>query len=111
MIKQTFRMPGTMPDHIFFSNNCQLAKHVWDDPDFNCIRLSVDVFYFKSKHSITDTFCQAHCNPVAFSELRGEGDKDWYFTLIHPSQSRPTAGWAAIIQSAGKCSLTSIFFS
>jgi len=29
-------------------------------------------------------------------------------TLIHLSQSRPTVGWVAIIQSAGRCSLTSI---
>ena len=79
MIKRTYRVHGTMPDHIFFDNNCQLAKIVKNDPDFANVGLSVDVFHFKSKHKLTDTFCQENCNPASFPELKGLGDKAWYF--------------------------------
>lgn len=53
-IKRTFRISGQMPDHIFFDNNCSLAKHVKNDPDFSNVGLSVDVFHFSCKHSVTD---------------------------------------------------------
>ena len=56
MIKRTFR-GDIRPDHIFFDNNCSLAKHVGNDPFFRDIGLTVDVFHFKSKHSETDVFC------------------------------------------------------
>jgi len=92
MIKRTFRMPGTMPDHIFFDNNCQVAKHVRDDPAFKHVGLSVDVFHFKSKHAITDTFCQAYCNPAAFPELQGEGNKQWYFNSSIAEQTNSWLG-------------------
>ena len=75
----TYHMPGTMPDHIFFDNNCQLSMIVQDDLAFKNIGLSVDVFHFKIKHKATDVFCQANCNPVDFPELEGLGTKAWYF--------------------------------
>lgn len=31
---------------------------------FKNVRLTVDVFHFKCKHSEKDVFCQEHCNPV-----------------------------------------------
>jgi len=68
-----------MPEHIFFDNNCSLAKVVKDDPVFQNVGLTVDVFHFKCKHQETDTFCQMHCNPAAYPELQGEGNKAWYF--------------------------------
>jgi hypothetical protein len=78
MIKHTFHGDIKL-DHIFFDNNCTLAKMVKDDPFFHDIGLTVDVFHFKSKHSVTDTFCQTNCNPAAFPELAGEGGEGWYF--------------------------------
>lgn len=90
MIKRTYRISGTMPDHIFFDNNCQLAKIVQHDPDFAKVGLTVDVFHFKSKHSEEDLFCQMNCNPAAFPELKGEGDKPWYF---NSSIAEQTNGW------------------
>jgi hypothetical protein len=68
-----------MPNHIFFNNNCSLAKHVKNDPDFKDVGLSVDVFHFSCKHSVSDVFCQTHCNPAYFPELLGEDGSGWYF--------------------------------
>jgi len=92
MIKRTYRIPGTMPDHIFFDNNCQLAKIVKDDLAFKHVGLSVDVFHFKSKHSITDMFCQMMCNPASFPELKGEGDKPWFFNSSIAEQTNVWLG-------------------
>ena len=91
MIKRTFR-DDLKPSHIFFDNNCTLAKMVKDDPFFNNIGLSVDVFHFKSKHSITDTFCQSHCNPAAFPELEGEQGKAWFFNSSIAEQTNVWLG-------------------
>ncbi|EDR10781.1 uncharacterized protein LACBIDRAFT_324667 [Laccaria bicolor S238N-H82] len=91
MVKRTYHIPGTMPDHIFFDNNCQLAKIVQGDPAFRNVGLSVDVFHFKSKHSITDMFCQMMCNPASFPELKGEGDKLWYFNSSIAEQTNGDA--------------------
>lgn len=65
------------PDHIFFDNNCTLSKMVKDDPFFEGIGLSVDVFHFNCKHSESDTYCQANCNPVDYPELLGDNGKGW----------------------------------
>ena len=92
MIKRTYRMPGTLPDHIFFDNNCQLAKVVQDDPAFANVGLSVDVFHFKSKHKATDIFCQTNCNPVDFPELKGLGNKAWYFNSSIAEQTNAWLG-------------------
>ena len=73
MIKRTYSMHGTMSDHIFFDNNCQLVKIIKNDSDFANIGLSVDIFHFKSKHKLTDTFCQENCIPASFPELKGLG--------------------------------------
>lgn len=92
MVKRVYRMGGTMPNHIFFDNNCQLAKIVKDDPDFANVGLSVDVFHFKAKHKETDTFCQQNCNPVAFPELLGEDGKAWYFNSSIAEQTNVWLG-------------------
>jgi hypothetical protein len=91
MIKRTFR-DNIKPDHIFFDNNCSVAKMVKDDPFFRDIGLTVDVFHFKSKHSETDTFCQANCNPVAFPELAGEDGKGFYFNSSIAEQTNVWIG-------------------
>jgi hypothetical protein len=91
MVKHHFR-DDIRPDHIFFDNNCPLAKMVKDDPFFHDIGLTVDVFHFKSKHSETDTFCQTHCNPAAFPELSTEDSKGWYFNSSIAEQTNVWLG-------------------
>ena len=90
MIKRVYHLPGTMPDHIFFDNNCTLAKMVKNDPVFENVGLTVDVFHFKCKHSESHTFCQANCNPVAYPELLGSGTQQWYF---NSSVAKQTNAW------------------
>ncbi|KAF8162630.1 hypothetical protein B0H34DRAFT_780644 [Crassisporium funariophilum] len=54
MIKQTYCISGTKPDHIFFDNNC--------DPFFCHMGLTVDVFHLKCKHSEKDKFLAEQTN-------------------------------------------------
>jgi len=91
-IKRTFQINGQMPNHIFFNNNCSLAKHVKNDPDFKGIGLSVDVFHFSCKHSVTDEFCQTHCNPANFPELLVKDGSGWYFNSSIAEQTNVWLG-------------------
>jgi hypothetical protein len=91
MIKRTF-CRDVQPDHIFFDNNCMLAKMVKDDAFFKDIGLTVDVFHFKSKHSEKDTFCQEHCNPAAYQELIAEDNEGWYFNSSIAEQTNVWLG-------------------
>lgn len=93
-IKRTFRIYGHTPNHVIFDNNCSLAKHIQSTGDtyFQKIGLAVDVFHFKSKHSESDVFCQQNCNPYAFPELRGDGEKGWYFNTSIAEQTNVWLG-------------------
>ncbi|KDQ59117.1 hypothetical protein JAAARDRAFT_57079 [Jaapia argillacea MUCL 33604] len=86
MIRRTYYYPGLMPDHIFYDNNCNLWKHVQDDPAFKGVGLTVDVFHFKSKHSEKDLYCDTHCNPTDFPELLNN-DGGFFFNLSIAEQT------------------------
>lgn len=89
-------MHGKAPDHIAYDTNCQLSQHVKDDPFFANIGLTVDVFHFKSKHSVADIYCQTHCNPADFPELQSP-DGGWYFNTSIAEQTNVwLAGYNAI---------------
>jgi hypothetical protein len=92
LVKRTFRIHGQMPNHIFYDNNCSLAKHVKNDPAFANVGLPVDIFHFKCKHSISDTFCQENCNPALFPELAGDDGNGWYFNLSIAEQTNVWLG-------------------
>ena len=89
------------PDHIFFHINCTLVKSVKDNPFFEDIGLTVNVFHFKSKHSEMDTFC----NPAAYPKLISENNKGWYFNLSIAEQQ--TFGLELTMLSAEKWLLIS----
>ena len=91
MIMRTYR-GGFMPNHIIFDNDCSVAKHVKDDPDFRNVGLTVDVFHFANKHAETDTFCQSNCNPALFPELLGENGKNWFFNTSIAEQTNVWLG-------------------
>jgi len=98
MIKRTFHK-DIKPDHIFFDNNCLLAKMVMNDPFFHNIGLTVDVFHFKSKHSEGDIFCQTNCNASAYPELLGVNRKAWYFNSLIAEQTNVwLSGYHAIFR-------------
>jgi len=86
-------------DHVFFDNNCMLAKMVKDDPFFKDIGLTVNVFHSESKHSKTDVFCQEYCNPAAYPELISEDNQGWYFNSSIAEQTNVwLGGYYAICQ-------------
>ncbi|KAG9221730.1 hypothetical protein CCMSSC00406_0005643 [Pleurotus cornucopiae] len=91
MIRQVYRDPVLMPNHIFYDNNCNLSKHVRGDPIFKDVGLTVDVFHFKSKHSEQDTYCQENCNPAAYPELK-DGEEKWYFNSSIAEQTNVWLG-------------------
>lgn len=94
-VKRTYQF-GYRPDHIIFDNNCNMKRSIKDDPFFDNCGLSVDVFHFKCKHSVSDTFCQEHCNPASFPELVRE-DGGWYFNSSIAEQTNVwLAGYNAI---------------
>ncbi|KAJ7587970.1 hypothetical protein C8J56DRAFT_940606 [Mycena floridula] len=72
--------PGALPQLMFFDKACQLLKHLHaqDDHYFDKCGLHVDVFHASSKHHERDHFCNIHCNPALFAEMRLDPDK-WSF--------------------------------
>jgi hypothetical protein len=85
-----------MPEHIFFNNNCTIAKIVKNDPVFKYVGLTMDVFHFNCKHSKKDQFCWANCDPAAYPELLRENGKAWYF---NSSVVEQTNAWLRGYQS------------
>ncbi|KAF8152634.1 hypothetical protein B0H34DRAFT_784636 [Crassisporium funariophilum] len=92
MIKQTYHLPGTMPEHIFFDNNCSIAKIVKNNLVFKNVGLTVDVYHFNCKHSVQDQSCWENCNPAAYPKLLGENGKAWYFNLSVAEQTNAWLG-------------------
>ena len=89
MSLQTFLMglfptQRSLPGVIWHDNNCSIVAMLRNDPDpflahyFDRCALPVDVFHFKSKHKETDIFCQTHCNPAGYPELKTD-DGGWFF--------------------------------
>ena len=51
------------------------------------MRWPVDVFHANTKHKATDEFCQQHCNPALFPELRDETNTHWIFNSSAAEQT------------------------
>lgn len=51
----------------------------------------MDVFHFKSKHSVNDHFCQEHCNPSAYDELLDD-EGNWVFNTSIAEQNNVWVG-------------------
>lgn len=65
---------------------------------FRGTMLPVDVFHFKSKHKVSDEFCQKHCNPSQWTELVGE-DGEWVFNSSAAEQVNVwIGGYQAIVR-------------
>ncbi len=99
-LKCIYQRPEDLPDVIFFDNNCQLQAHLQAQADtyFKDIILPVDVFHFKSKHKLTDEFCQKHCNPAQWPQLAGPDGK-WVFNSSVAEQVNVWAGgYIAIVR-------------
>lgn len=105
MILAKYSIPGSMPNYIFYDNNCNLLRHIKNCPSevqerFKNTRLPVDVFHFKCKHKTTDELCQTACNPAAFPELTVDGK--WTFNSSAAEQANVWAGgYHAILREMG----------
>ncbi|ETW77163.1 hypothetical protein HETIRDRAFT_243706, partial [Heterobasidion irregulare TC 32-1] len=70
-LRTLFPTARSVPNVIFYDNNCHLKRHITrlQDQHFGTCALPVDVFHMKSKHKESDDFCGQHCNPALFEEL------------------------------------------
>ncbi|KAF7324005.1 hypothetical protein MKEN_00622500 [Mycena kentingensis (nom. inval.)] len=104
LIKKTFREPGSMPEIIFYDNNCTLYQHLaaTNDPLLKTVGLPVDVFHWTCKHNKQGTACSYHCNPSRFPELLGEDGKAWFFNSSVAEQTNVwLGGFHAILREMG----------
>jgi hypothetical protein len=95
--EHTYRCPlYPKPNLWILDANCVFSKHVKNRPWWNDIGMPVDVFHHKSKHKVTDTWCQTRCNPAAFKELRYFNEKtkneEWYFNTSVAEQTNVWVG-------------------
>ncbi|KAA1474355.1 hypothetical protein DENSPDRAFT_840923 [Dentipellis sp. KUC8613] len=91
MLQRVYPDRRTRPNHIIFDNNCLLSKLVKNDPDFDNIGLTVDVFHFTCKHKVSDHWCQSYCNPADFPELKN-ADGSWHFNSSIAEQTNVWLG-------------------
>ena len=89
---------GHRPEHLVYDNNCHFKKYAANDPFFENMGMTVDVFHFETKHKASDTYCQEHCNPVLYPELKKEKGGWQFNTSIAEQTNRWLAGYAAICQ-------------
>ena len=66
-----------------------MLKHLQTQNDdyFDGCGLPVDVFHFKSKHKVTNKFCQLHCNLAKQPELYNDGKQKWVFNCLIVEQT------------------------
>ncbi|KZT52794.1 hypothetical protein CALCODRAFT_441066, partial [Calocera cornea HHB12733] len=91
---RVFPWRKSLPDVLFYDNNCQLHRYMADRPTlkrhFEGTALVVDVFHFKCKHSETDIYCTTHCNPMAYPQLFDAVTQTWTF---NSSACEQTNAW------------------
>jgi hypothetical protein len=94
MLEAVFPDPETMPNIVFYDNNCRLYKHLVHQGNllYKTVGFPVDVFHWKCKHSKTEIECSYHCNPHCFPELIGEDGRGWYFNSSIAEQNNVWLG-------------------
>ncbi|KAI0311184.1 hypothetical protein OF83DRAFT_1069232 [Amylostereum chailletii] len=92
-LKSVYPDPSELPDVLNYDSMCQFQQHLKAQKDtyFRQVIMPVDVFHFKSKHKVTDKFCQKHCNPALWPELR-DGDGKWLFNSSAAEQANAWMG-------------------
>jgi hypothetical protein len=104
MIHSVFCIDGSMPNIIFYDNNCGLFRHLVADGDdlYRRVGLPVDVFHWDCKHKMTDIECSIHCNPHNLPELIGLDGKTWLFNSSIAEQTNVwLGGYHAILREMG----------
>jgi len=82
-LQMVFPTAISVPDVLFYDNNCQLHRYVADRPNlqafFQATAMLVDLFHFGCKHKKDDVYCSLHCNATAFPHLYDSVNKKWLF--------------------------------
>jgi hypothetical protein len=93
-VKNAFSVPGAYkPEHLVYDTNCDAKQQVMKsgDPFFADMGMCVDVWHFLNKHKATHDFCQEHCNPADYPELKGPDGK-WFFNTSVAEQTNVWLG-------------------
>ncbi|KZO90569.1 hypothetical protein CALVIDRAFT_490265 [Calocera viscosa TUFC12733] len=92
MLRAVFSTRNSVPDILFYDNNCHLRRHLQTlQPNhFEHMGQPVDVFHFKAKHSEKDDYCGQHCNPLLFPDIYDAPSKTWFF---NSSAAEQTNAW------------------
>jgi hypothetical protein len=104
MLRKVFRTEGSMPDIVFYDNNCTLYKHLAriNDPLIETVGFPVDVFHWQCKHKKEGVECSCHCSPLQFPELIGADGTGWYFNSSIAEQTNVwLGGFHAILREMG----------
>ncbi|KZO91311.1 hypothetical protein CALVIDRAFT_361496 [Calocera viscosa TUFC12733] len=85
-IISVFPTRASMPDVIFFDNNCNLRRHLEKRAEdvrehFEHTTLVVDAFHWAGKHQQGgDEYCSKFCNPASYPDLYDETKPNkWLF--------------------------------
>ncbi|KZT62164.1 hypothetical protein CALCODRAFT_418449, partial [Calocera cornea HHB12733] len=85
-VMSIFPTLASMPDVLFFDNNCNLRRHLENRAEevrqhFAHTLLVVDVFHWDRKHKLgRDNYCTTYCNPAAYTELLDQTKRNkWLF--------------------------------
>ncbi|KZT62228.1 hypothetical protein CALCODRAFT_426677 [Calocera cornea HHB12733] len=92
MLQAVFPTKNSVPDILFYDNNCHLRRHLRAQHlhHFDDMGMPVDVFHFKCKHSEKDDYCGQHCNPLLFPDIYDAESKTWFF---NSSAAEQTNAW------------------
>ncbi|KZT62745.1 hypothetical protein CALCODRAFT_425601, partial [Calocera cornea HHB12733] len=89
MLRAVFPTLNSVPDILFYDNNCHLRRHLHahNDTHFTNMGLPVDIFHYKTKHSEKDEYCGQHCNPLLFPDIYDVKTKTWFFNSSAAEQT------------------------
>ncbi|KZT51644.1 hypothetical protein CALCODRAFT_442785, partial [Calocera cornea HHB12733] len=92
MLRAVFPTHNSVPDILFYDNNCHLHCHLHanNDTHFTNMGLPVDIFHYKTKHSEKDEYCGQHCNPLLFPDIYNVKTKT---CLFNSSAAEQTNVW------------------
>ena len=98
------------PQHMIYDSNCNALREVQSCgiEFFEGMGMCMDAFHHKTKHRVSDTFCQENCNMKSYPELLDE-EGGYYFNSSIAEQT--LSGLAAFTISVGRCYQLSMIFS
>lgn len=101
MVNHVYSLPRARKiNHLIYDSACTAKKTLKNRDDaawWSTVALTVDTFHFRTKHKVTDSYCQTNCNPADYPELM-DGDR-WYFNSSACEQTNSWfGGYNAIVR-------------